>query len=57
MHLEWPGVPGQSYRLETSSNLSDWNVLSPNVLATNQNLSISNGTGKPREFFRVRRWP
>jgi endonuclease/exonuclease/phosphatase family metal-dependent hydrolase len=57
MHLQWPGVPGQSYRLETSSNLSDWNVLSPNVLATNQNLSISNGTGKPREFFRVRRWP
>ena len=55
--LTWETVPGQPYRVDVSSNLSAWSVLTSNLLATNLSFTLNtNATGDP-QFFRVYRVP
>ncbi|HLP78710.1 MAG TPA: immunoglobulin domain-containing protein, partial [Candidatus Paceibacterota bacterium] len=55
--LSWASVPGQSYRVEKSSDLITWTVLLDNLLATNSNLLLTNAVSGTQQFFRVRRLP
>ncbi len=55
--LSWQSVLGQPYRLEASSNLSDWTVLAPSLMATGGNFNFSTNTSADAQFFRVYRLP
>jgi endonuclease/exonuclease/phosphatase family metal-dependent hydrolase len=55
--LCWEAVPGQSYCLDVSSNLTTWETLASNLLATNHSFTLTtNLDGSPR-FVRVHRSP
>jgi endonuclease/exonuclease/phosphatase family metal-dependent hydrolase len=55
--LTWESVPGQSYRVETSTNLATWTVAGNNLLATNWAASFATNTDDLLRFFRVYRLP
>jgi len=55
--LSWQSVLGQPYRLEASSNLTDWTVLATSLMATGANFSFSTNTSVDSQFFRVYRVP
>jgi hypothetical protein len=55
--LTWQSVLGQPYRVEASSNLSDWTVLAQNLVATGASFSFSTNTAVPGQFFRIYRQP
>ncbi len=55
LNLNWESLPGQLYRVESSSNMLDWTPFSTNLTATNFSATFStNSTATPR-FFRVKR--
>jgi hypothetical protein len=58
--LTWTAIAGQSYRLQSKTNLTDvtWNELSPDITATGPTASgtDASGTGTQR-FYRVRVLP
>ncbi len=55
LNLSWESLPGQLYRVESSSNMLDWSTFSTNLTATNFSATFStNSTATPR-FFRVKR--
>ncbi|HEU0009546.1 MAG TPA: endonuclease/exonuclease/phosphatase family protein [Verrucomicrobiae bacterium] len=53
--LTWESVPGQSYRVEASSILTNWTALADNLLATNYSLTVTTNLSVPTQFFRVKR--
>lgn len=55
--VTWQTVPGQSYRLENSADLTNWETLTDNLLATNGSFTFSTNLPMPAEFFRVQRRP
>ncbi|MEY2408639.1 MAG: Endonuclease/Exonuclease/phosphatase family [Verrucomicrobiota bacterium] len=57
VNLSWPTVPGRNYRVESSTNLANWFVVSTNLFAATTNQSWSASRSAPRQFFRVQRLP
>jgi hypothetical protein len=55
--LNWQSVPGQLYAVESSSNLSDWNIFATNLMATNFSVTITSNASPATQFFRVRKAP
>jgi hypothetical protein len=55
--LQWQSVAGQSYRVEASSNLATWSVLSPNLLATGANFTFTTNVATEVSFYRIDRLP
>ncbi len=53
--LTWESVPGQAYRIEASSNLTNWAVLADSLLATNYSLTLTTNLTAPSQFCRVKR--
>ena len=57
LSVTWESVPGQSYRLEASPNLADWNVFANNLLATDSFFTFSTNSSEDLKFLRVHRGP
>ncbi len=55
--LTWQAVAGQRYRVEISSNLSNWTTFADDLLATNATLSLVTNLVGPGNYFRVYRLP
>ncbi|HXS68896.1 MAG TPA: hypothetical protein VN761_08635 [Candidatus Polarisedimenticolia bacterium] len=55
--LNWQSVPGQQYRVESSSDLMSWTVLATNLMATNFSFTFTTNTTPSAQFFRVRKTP
>jgi endonuclease/exonuclease/phosphatase family metal-dependent hydrolase len=55
--LEWNSVFGQTYRVETSTNLSVWTTEANNLVATGTNFTYSTNLNDAWRFFRIRRTP
>ena len=53
--LNWSGYPGLNYRLETSSDLSRWSLLTTNFTAVSNRFSFTVDLTRDRQFFRVAR--
>jgi len=53
--LRWGSVPGQNYRVESSSNLTSWTTLADQLTATNYSFLLSTNRTNAPQFFRVRR--
>jgi endonuclease/exonuclease/phosphatase family metal-dependent hydrolase len=56
VNLSWQSVPGQSYRVESSSNLITWTALIENLPATNTTLFAATNASSEAQFFRIRRF-
>jgi endonuclease/exonuclease/phosphatase family metal-dependent hydrolase len=52
--LQWQSVPGGIYRAETSTNLTHWTALAPDILATNYSATLTTNASEAIRFFRVR---
>jgi endonuclease/exonuclease/phosphatase family metal-dependent hydrolase len=57
VRLEWDAVRGQSYRVETSSNMVSWSVLASPLVATNARFTLATNLSGAMRFFRVQRLP
>jgi endonuclease/exonuclease/phosphatase family metal-dependent hydrolase len=57
LSVTWESVPGQTYRLEASPNLSDWAVFANNLLATDSIVAFSTNSSDGVKFLRVHRGP
>jgi endonuclease/exonuclease/phosphatase family metal-dependent hydrolase len=55
LYLSWGSVPGQTYRVESSTNLTDWVTYADGLTATNYTLSLSTNSTEIVEFYRVAR--
>ena len=55
--LKWQSVPGQPYRVESSTNLTTWSMLANNLLATGTNYTFSMNLNDATRFFRIHRVP
>lgn len=55
--LRWESVFGQTYRVESSSNLLHWSTLANQLVATGTNVSYSGELNEAVRFFRVYRVP
>lgn len=55
--LRWESVFGQTYRVESSSNLLHWSTLANQLVATGTNASYSGELNEAVRFFRVYRVP
>ena len=55
--LIWQSVPGQPYRVESSTNLTTWSMLATNLLATGTNYTFSTNLNDATRFFRIYRVP
>ena len=55
--LRWESVPGQPYRLESSSNLTTWSTMANNLVATSVNYTFSTNLSETLRCFRVFRIP
>lgn len=53
--LTWESVPGQPYRVETSSNLVSWSTLAGNLLATNDSFTFTASLSASPRYYRVAR--
>jgi len=53
--LNWSGYPGLNYRLETSSDLSGWSLLTTNFTTVSNRFSFTVDLTRDRQFFRVAR--
>jgi hypothetical protein len=51
----WEAVPGQSYRVESSSTLTSWATFADSLLATNYSFTLNTNTATTVQFFRVKR--
>jgi hypothetical protein len=52
--LNWQSVPGQTYRVEASTNLTAWTALATNLMATNYSGAFTTNSTSGVNFFRVR---
>ena len=55
--LKWESVFGQSYRVESSANLTTWLTQANNLVAMGTNFSYSTNLNDPLRYFRVLRVP
>ena len=55
LSLVWQSVPGQSYRVEASSNLVSWATFAMSAPAATYTMSLSTNVGDALSFFRVLR--
>lgn len=55
--LVWQSVPGQPYRLETSTNLAAWTTFANNLVATNSTFNFTTNRGESQRYFRIYRLP
>ena len=55
--LNWQSVPGQPYRVESSTNLSAWSILASNLVATGTTFTYATNLNDTVRFFRVYRVP
>jgi endonuclease/exonuclease/phosphatase family metal-dependent hydrolase len=55
--LEWNSVFGQTYRVESSTNLTLWTTQANNLVATGTNFTYSTNLNDAWRFFRIRRTP
>ena len=55
--LNWQSVPGQPYRVESSTNLSAWSILASNLVATGTTFTYATNLNDIVRFFRVYRVP
>ena len=55
--LNWQSVPGQPYRVESSTNLTTWSVLANNLVATGTTFTYATNLNDATRFFRVYRVP
>jgi hypothetical protein len=55
--VTWQSIPGASYDLESSTNLTKWSVLAANLVATGTNESHTISAGESLRWVRVRRLP
>ncbi|HZI31412.1 MAG TPA: hypothetical protein VFF11_03665, partial [Candidatus Binatia bacterium] len=53
--VKWQSVPGQSYQLESSTDLTVWTSLATNLTATNYSYTVNTNLTSPQRFFRVKR--
>jgi uncharacterized repeat protein (TIGR01451 family) len=54
--VSWDAVPGQAYRLQSTTNLTSgiWEAAAPDIVAANDNAAQTNAVGSnPVQFFRV----
>ena len=57
MTLKWESVPGQPYRVESSTNLSEWSTLANNLVATGANYTFATNLNDVARYFRIYRLP
>jgi endonuclease/exonuclease/phosphatase family metal-dependent hydrolase len=55
--LQWEAFPGQTYRVDVSSDLSSWSPIASNVLATNWSITLYTNVNGDLNFFRLYRVP
>lgn len=55
--LKWESVFGQTYRVESSTNLTTWTTQANNLVATGTNFSFSTNLNDAQRFFRIYRLP
>ena len=55
--LTWQSVPGQTYGVESSSNLTAWTMLASNLVASGTSYSFLTNVAGSRRYFRVHRIP
>ena len=55
--LNWQSVPGQPYRVESSTNLTSWITLANNLIATGSTFTYATKLNDPMHYFRVYRVP
>ena len=55
--LNWQSVPGQPYRVESSTNLTTWSTLANNLVATGTTFTYATNLNDLTRFFRVYRVP
>lgn len=55
--LKWESVPGQPYRVETSTNLTVWTTLASNLVAAAYNTTFATNLNDPTRYFRIYRVP
>jgi endonuclease/exonuclease/phosphatase family metal-dependent hydrolase len=55
--LNWQSVPGQPYRVESSTNLTAWSTLANNLVATGSIFTYATNLNDAARFFRVYRVP
>jgi endonuclease/exonuclease/phosphatase family metal-dependent hydrolase len=53
--LEWETVPGQPYRVESSTNLTTWSALAGNLIATSNRYTFSTNLNDAGRYFRIYR--
>jgi endonuclease/exonuclease/phosphatase family metal-dependent hydrolase len=53
--VRWPSTPGARYRVENSTNLSQWTAVVSNLTATNWEASVAVDAGVAPRFWRVAR--
>lgn len=53
--LAWQSVMGQSYRVESSSNLLNWTTLATNLVATNASFTYATNLPDAMRYFRIYR--
>lgn len=53
--LQWQSVPGQPYRVETSTNLTAWSTQANNLLATNTTFTYQTNVNDTARYFRIYR--
>lgn len=55
--LNWESVPGQQYRIESSTDMLNWTSFATNLMATNFTQTFSTNAPAAVQFFRVRKTP
>jgi endonuclease/exonuclease/phosphatase family metal-dependent hydrolase len=55
--LKWESVPGQPYRIEASSNLTEWTAFANSLVATGASFTFITNVPVGGQFFRVYRIP
>lgn len=55
--LNWQSVPGQPYRVESSTNLTTWSTLANNLVATGTTFTYATNLNDAMRYFRVYRVP
>lgn len=53
--LKWQSVPGQPYRVESSTNLATWSTLTGDLIATNTTHTLVTNLNSDARYFRIYR--
>ncbi len=55
--VRWPALVGRKFRVETSSNLTTWNVVASNIVALSSQPTWTTNSAGVAQYFRVMRMP